>query len=60
MSKIIKIIGWQNKGDYALVTVQLDHGGEAVVYVGGSVEEYFAHGRLSAFIKKNKGIDNVS
>lgn len=52
MAKITKVIGFENKGAYALVTVQLDDGTEAVIYNGGQVEVYFAYGRISAFVRK--------
>lgn len=50
--KIIKIIGFENKGEFGLVTVCLEDGTEAVCYVGGSVEVYFNKGRISCFVKK--------
>lgn len=60
MARIKKIIGVENKDSYALVHVLIDDGTEAAVYVGGVVEVYFAHNRVSAFVKKSvdKSIDS--
>ena len=53
MARIKKILHMEDKGDYALIHVQLETGDEPyVVYVGGDVEAYFAKGRLNAFVKK--------
>lgn len=54
MAHIIKIIRCENKGERAKITVQLDDGGEAVVYVGGSVEVYLVNQEIRAFVKKYK------
>lgn len=52
MSRIIEIIGCSNKVNYALVAVLLDDGTEAEVWVGGSVEVYYDHGRIKAWVKR--------
>lgn len=54
MAHIIKIIRCENRGERAKITVQLDDGGEAVVYVGGSVEVYMVNQEIRAFVKKVK------
>lgn len=56
MVKILKVIGMVNKGSYAVVTVLTDEGDEAETYIGGSVEVYYHHGKIKAFVKKT--IDN--
>ena len=60
MSKITKIIRTEYAPDrsYALVHVQLNHGGRGSVWVGGDCEEYYHAGRTKVFIKRPKGIDN--
>jgi hypothetical protein len=53
--KITKILAWDNKGEYAIVYVQLEHGDEEYrVYVGGDVEAYHDKGVNKAFVKKAK------
>lgn len=54
MAEIKKIIRMENKDSRAKITVQLDDGGEAVVYVGGSVEVYMVNQEIRAFVKKVK------
>lgn len=54
MAKIIKIIRCENRGERAKITVQLDDGGEAVVYVGGSVEVFMVGQEIRAFVRKTK------
>jgi hypothetical protein len=54
MTKIISVIHFQNKGDYALVNVLLEDGTEAQVYIGGECEVFFHKGTVKAFVKKTK------
>lgn len=53
MAKIVKIIRCENKDTRAKITVQLDDGGEAVVYVGGSVEVFMVGQEIRAFVRKS-------
>lgn len=52
MSKIIKVVRCENRGETARITVLLDDGTEATVYVGGAVEVFFHNGQVRAFVKK--------
>ena len=52
MSKVIEIIGCENKVTYAIVHVLLDDGTEAEVYVGGDVEVFLHRDKIKAFVKK--------
>ncbi len=54
MQKILQILHWENKGEYAKVYVLLDDGTEAEIYVGGDVEVYYYKGRIRAYVKRNK------
>lgn len=60
MSHITKVIGLKKFDGYGIVTVQLDDGAEAEVYIGGSCEVYFHHNKIKAFIKKavHKSLEN--
>lgn len=53
-AKIVKIIRTTYAPDksYANVFVRLDDGSEAVVYVGGSVEIWFANNKINARVKR--------
>jgi hypothetical protein len=52
MPTIIKILGTENKQEYAIVHVLTSDGDEASVWVGGAVEVYFHKGKIKAFVKK--------
>lgn len=54
MARIIKVLKNQTKyyDDYCIVYVVLDHGGEAAVYVGGDVEEFYHRGQAKAVVKR--------
>lgn len=52
MSHITKIIGLKKFDDYGIVTVQLDDGSEAEVFIGGQCEVYFHHGKIKAFVRR--------
>lgn len=52
MSKIIEIIGCENKVQYAIVHVLIDDGTEAEVYVGGTVEVFLDKNKIKAFVKR--------
>lgn len=55
MAQIRKVLRTENRGDYALVYVQMEDGDETYkIYIGGSCEIWFAHGTLNAFVKKKK------
>jgi translation elongation factor P/translation initiation factor 5A len=54
MAKIIKILHFRDKEDYALVDVLLDDGTEAQIYIGGNCEVFFHKGQVKAFVKKAK------
>ena len=58
MARIKKIIRCENKGETAVIHVQLEDGLVAEVWVGGSVEVYHdpAHDKIKAFVKKTKGL----
>lgn len=54
MPKIIQVEGMTNKTTHGLVSVILDDGTEAEVYVGGACEVFFHKGKIKAFVKKGK------
>lgn len=55
MSKIVKVlrpVKYSGDDSYVIVSVQLDDGSEASVYVGGAVDLWFdeAHNKTKAFV----------
>lgn len=57
--KIIKVVGMDNRGDYALVHVILDDGTEGQAIVGGECEVYYHKGQVRVYIKRNKAVHNA-
>lgn len=53
MAVIDKVIGWENRGKYALVTVVVDQT-ECLVMIGGQVEVFHSekYDRTIAWVKK--------
>ena len=56
MPKIIKILGMDNRKDYAIVHVVLEDGTEATTYIGGDCEVFFHKGQIKAYIKRSKNL----
>lgn len=54
MASISKILRVRNEKTRLIVTVELDDGMEATIYVGGQVETFFHKGQVRAWVKKNK------
>lgn len=55
MATIRKVLRMENRGEYAIVYVLMEHGDEEYkIYVGGDCETYFHKGTLNAYIKKGK------
>lgn len=52
MSRIIKIVRAENKGDRAKITALLDDGTECTIWVGGEVEVFYHQGQVRGFVKK--------
>jgi hypothetical protein len=54
MAKIAKIIHTENKGNHAIVHVQMEDGTEAQIYCGGECEVYFDHrfNKVKAWVKR--------
>jgi hypothetical protein len=52
MAKIIKILHFQDKDEYALVEVRLDDGTEGTVYVGGDVKVFLHRGKIKVVVKR--------
>jgi hypothetical protein len=50
MPRIVKVIRCLSKGDYAIIEVELDHGGAAEVYVGGEGTEIDHRGKCKFYI----------
>lgn len=60
MTKITRILHMEkrvkeNGDEFALINVELDHGGESVAIVGGEVEDYFNGGQPRVFVKRGAG-----
>lgn len=60
MAKITKVLGWDNRGKYALIRVLVDEQDEALVIVGGQVEIFHSdkYDRTIAWVKRPKPVEN--
>ena len=55
-SKIIRWLGADDHGEWAVNHVLLEDGQECEIWVGGDVTVFYHNGKIKAYVKRRKGL----